>query len=209
MPVINNTAVKIEGIPFYDLSDNPSTPPSGKTWVYTKADGLYLKDDAGTVTGPLGPSTSVVNDYVQVSDVKAQNTAGGALSSGSWQTRDLNTEVFDGGGCVTVASNQVTIVKAGKYRMRAVAPAYAVNQHQLKLYNVSTASDIALGPLAYSNSTNNGLTSAEVSGEVTLSVGNVIEVRHRVASSKTVNGAGIAGNWGPETYTVLEMWRVS
>ena len=39
---------------FGELGSAPTTPASGKWRVYTKADGLYIVDDAGASTGPFG-----------------------------------------------------------------------------------------------------------------------------------------------------------
>lgn len=44
--------------PFTEQGSDPaSPPPTGEWYVYTKSDGLYIMDDAGAVTGPLGTGT--------------------------------------------------------------------------------------------------------------------------------------------------------
>jgi hypothetical protein len=40
----------------------PSTPPSGQWHIYTKSDGLYVKDDAGNEIGPFVSSTGGISD---------------------------------------------------------------------------------------------------------------------------------------------------
>lgn len=208
MPVVSNDAITINNIVLTDQGSTPTTPASGKTRVYSRSTGLFVVDDAGTVTGPLASAVTVTNDYILVTDQKNQNTAGGTFTAGDWRTRDLNTEVSDAGGCVTVASNQITVGITGTYRFNIRAPAYACNAHQLKLYDVTGAADVAVGMSSYANSSNNGWSVAQVCGTATLTSGHVYEVRHRCTTSSSTSGFGVVCNYGPETYTIVEMWRV-
>lgn len=44
---------EISSLLFDDQASAPTTPASGFSRIYTKSDGLYVVDDAGSVTGPL------------------------------------------------------------------------------------------------------------------------------------------------------------
>ncbi|MBK9322713.1 MAG: hypothetical protein IPM97_07165 [Bdellovibrionaceae bacterium] len=71
-------------------------------------------------------------------DEKPANTAGGTFTSGSWQTRTLNTTRFNTIPGASLASNQITL-PAGTYYVRAVAPTGepSVWEHKAILYNVT------------------------------------------------------------------------
>jgi hypothetical protein len=55
MPIVSEN--QFPHVVLAEQGDTPATPATGLWRVYTKADGLYLVDDAGAVTGPLGPMT--------------------------------------------------------------------------------------------------------------------------------------------------------
>lgn len=49
-----NGAQDVEAIRLAELGADPATPPTGKWKIYTKPEGLFVMDDTGAVTGPLG-----------------------------------------------------------------------------------------------------------------------------------------------------------
>ena len=68
------------------------------------------------------PAVLIDVPYIKLSDVKSAGTAGGTFTSGSWQTRTLNTEDSDTGGNCSLSSNQFTL-DAGTYEINARASA--------------------------------------------------------------------------------------
>lgn len=65
MATINN--IEIPSLLLDDQGSDPSTPASGFSRVYSKSDGLYIIDDAGTVTGPFAASVgglTLVNPFI-------------------------------------------------------------------------------------------------------------------------------------------------
>ena len=88
--------------------------------------------------------------YAIICDEKSAGTNGGTMTSGTWHTRDLNTEIADADGIVSISSNQFTL-QAGTYLIKANAAGYYVQDHMIKLYNVTASADIAFGTSAYSN----------------------------------------------------------
>src|SRR5690606_24299823 len=90
------------------------------------------------------PADIPATDYILIQDRKPDGTTGGTFTAGSWQTRDLNTEVVDTGNHATLSSNQITLA-AGTYRVRAIAPARAVNNHRARFQNVSDGTTAAMG----------------------------------------------------------------
>ena len=53
-------------------------------------------------------ATKTFTSYAIIADVKASNADGGTFTSGAWRTRDLNTEITDPDGIVSIYSNQFT-----------------------------------------------------------------------------------------------------
>jgi hypothetical protein len=53
-----SNVANIDSLRFDEQGSNPSTPASGFSSIFLKADGLYVIDDAGNVTGPLVSTAS-------------------------------------------------------------------------------------------------------------------------------------------------------
>lgn len=103
---------KISGIDVPELTfpegTAPSTPASTKWKVYTKTDGLYYMDDAGTETGPLAASV-------------AASTVGSLGYSEGTSNQTGITSITDVTGCsvtVTVAANR--LIKISGYLRRVI-----------------------------------------------------------------------------------------
>lgn len=86
---------------FEDQGSDPSTPATGFSRIYTKADGAYHIDDAGTITGPFaettGSSGGIVDfqeDYETGGDISVTSaTVGNAMPTVS--TLAVNGSVGD------------------------------------------------------------------------------------------------------------------
>lgn len=161
-----------------------------------------------------GASSGLFATYAMYREQQVSGTDGGTLTSGSWQTRVLNTEVFDPGGIGTLASNQVTL-GAGTYYVEAVAP-FALNgsisaQTVLRVRNVTDGVTLALGP-----SSRGGALSAQldgggiayVSGRFTLSGTKAVELQHRTTQTQTTVGLGKAASLDEvEVFAAVTFWR--
>lgn len=147
-------------------------------------------------------------DYIEIRDEKAAGTDGGGFTSGSFQTRTLNTEASDAGGHATLSSNQITLA-AGTYECEIDVPAGVVDNHQAKLRNVTDGSDVLIGTSEYAGSGNTNYTKSRITGRFTIAASKALEVQHRCQTTKTVDGFGNACNFGVvEVYTVARFWRV-
>ncbi len=157
----------------------------------TKAASTAYVDAAVTaaVTGSL--------KVLHVQDEKAAATAGGTFTSGAWRTRDLNTVTVNQITGASLASNKVTL-PAGTYFAQWAAPAYFVDRHQSKLYNVTDAADIAIGAGAYSATAlaDAEITESQGSGYFVLAGVKDIELRHRCQTTDATNGFGFGMNLG-------------
>jgi len=163
---------------------------------------------ASSVTSPK-IATKTFTSYAIIADQKSNSTKGGVFTYGDWRTRDLNTELTDADGIVSISSNQFTL-QAGSYLIEAQAPAYAINRHMAKLYQTSgTPADVAFGTSEFVSYSYLGYTVSEVKARVTISSATTYEIRHRCQSSYTGdNGFGYASEFGNvETYTVVKIFK--
>ena len=136
---------------------------------------------------PAGGTGNPVSVAV-ICDKKDSTTDGGTFTSGAWQTRDLNTEISDPDGIVSIASNQFTL-GAGTYLISWSATAYYVDRHISRLYDVTNTTGY-LGTVQYAKSGVGITTSSTGEGIVTPSGSNLYEIQHRCYTSKSTNGFG-------------------
>ena len=155
-------------------------------------------------TASLGKFAS----YALLKDTKSQNTDGGTFTSGDWRTRDLNSEISDEDGIVSISSNQFTLA-AGNYLIKFQAPALKVNFHQSRLRNITDSINYN-GTSSYSE---NGSTAVQNESfgvaRVAITGSKVFEVQHRCTSTKTTDGFGQpAYGFGDESiYTLVEIYK--
>lgn len=142
---------------------------------------------------------------VLLQDQKAAGTDGGSSTSGSWQLRTLNTEVYDTNGDCSLAASQFTLA-AGEYEIEASAPAYNSSLHQIRLNNTTD------GTFVYGTSEFNivnAQTRSFVKTRVQISGAKVYQIEHRVNNSQLTNGYGVNNNFGgTEVYTEVRVRRL-
>lgn len=148
---------------------------------------------------------SVTQDYILLRDEQSNTTEGGTFTSGAWQTRPLNTISVDTTGVVTLSSNQFAL-PSGTYRIRASAPAFSVNGHQLRLQNITDTTTVAYGSNAYSRGAALAQAHAFLDYRFTIAGTKTFELQHRCASTVSTNGFGAAMSFGNiEVYAVVEL----
>jgi hypothetical protein len=168
---------------------------------------ISLVDDGGgqiTISAPI-------NDYILLTDEKANNTQGGTFTSGSYQTRDITTIASDVGGHCSISSNQITLA-AGTYICSISAPAYYVEIHKAVLYNISDSAIELIGTaeVADNSSATGVVTRSFIKGQFTIASTKIFEVQHRCNVTKATTGFGVASNFGEvEIYTTVEFWKVA
>lgn len=141
-------------------------------------------------------------------DVKAAGTNGGTATSGSFATRTLNTVSGDS-SFVSLSSNQFTL-QPGTYKIKASAPAHRVEEHVIKLRNITDSTDSIIGEAARSGSGGNyAVTTSSLSDTISITSAKTFEIQHRVASTFATTGLGFAANLGvSEVYTQVEIEKV-
>jgi hypothetical protein len=146
------------------------------------------------------------SSYAIIEDQKTQGTEGGAFSYGAWRCRDLNTEVVDTDGIVSISSNQFTLA-AGSYLIKWYATANQVNTHLSQLYDVTGTAAIEFGSSEDTQPTIFISNKSIGSTRVTPSGANVYEIRHWCETTKATDGYGKATNFGVESYLLVEIYK--
>ena len=149
------------------------------------------------------------SSYAIIADQKSSGTDAGSSTGGQWHTRDLNTELSDPDGIVSISSNQFTL-QSGSYFLEASAPSYQPSRHKLKLYQTSgSAADVAFGGNEFLNSSVAVQNRASLSCRITISTATTYEIRHYIQSSKSGNGLGVAVSQGDELYCIVKIFKES
>ena len=163
-----------------------------------------LPDDSITAA-ELGTKTFV--SYAVICDQKAYNASGGTFNSGAWRTRDLNTEITDADGIVSISSNQFTL-GAGNYLIKWFAPGYNCGGHITILYNATDSATAGTGSSQYSSS---GATENKSFGSARIAItgSKAFEIQHQCSNSGGSEGfgnsAGVSGF--NSIYTTVEIYK--
>jgi len=190
-----------------ELKTNKISPATGTA--------LQVGDSGDTITIPSGATLTnsgtatgfgLFSSYAIIADQKSSGTDGGTATSGSWQTRDLNTEIADPNSIVSISTNQFTLA-AGNYLITWSAPAGDVKGHQSRLYDVTGTAEIGVGTSEYSYTDYDGETRSMGALRVTPSGSNVYRIEHRVNTTKADRGYGTGTGWGTEQYTTVEIYK--
>ena len=163
---------------------------------------------ADAVTAPkIGSKT--FTSYAIICDQKSAGTDGGTFTSGGWYTRDLNTEITDPDGIVSISSNKFTL-QAGTYLIKAQAPAYNVARHMITLYRTSAPSQahIAYGTPEYTYVGSYVQTYSSLFTRVTITQATDYEIRHKCTDTMATFGMGVGADYGvTETYTIVQIFK--
>ena len=150
--------------------------------------------DAPTARATLGISGQIAaTAYYQ--EEQAAGIDAGTFTQGAWRTRALNTEVYDPDAIAGVASSQVTVAATGTYRLSGWAVAFAVDDHQTRLRNITAGTDIGYGSNAVAIASTSE-TMSLVNARVSLTAGDVIELQHNCATTRATDGMGAANGFG-------------
>ena len=162
-----------------------------------------------TRTGGFGKFSS----YAVICDQKSQGDGGGTFTLGAWRTRDLNTEIADADGIVSISSNQFTL-QAGTYLVNASAPAKKATNHQAALYNVTDSSYTQYGTNELAHISYIAATRSFISARFTISRAKAFEIRHFSTHTQATDGFGssfrtsdasTAG--GVSNFTIVEIFK--
>lgn len=144
--------------------------------------------------------------FILLQDQKAANTQGGTFTSGSYQTRVINTEVADTGNNCSIAANQITLA-AGTYRCLIMCPAFQVNEHKARLRDITNTATVAVGTSSISSAGSCSNMSV-IEGRFTIAGSTVFEIQHQCFTTAATNGFGVACNMTEvEVFTTAMFWK--
>lgn len=195
------------------LSAPNSNPTNDVTLKLPQADGSagqFMKTDGSGNLSFDAAGGGKFASYAIIGDQKSAGSEGGGFTSGAWRTRDLNTEISDADGIVSISSNQFTLA-AGTYLVNASAPAHKVNGHQIRLYNTTDSSTVAFGTTEIAHASDNCGNRSFVSARFTISGSKVYEIQHRCATTRATDGyMRTHTNLGEgELFTLVEIYKES
>ena len=175
---------------------------SGDTFTVPSGATLAVASGATVTNSGTASGFGLFSSYAIIADHKSQNTNGGTFTAGAWRTRDLQTEVADPDGIVSISANAFTL-GAGTYFIRWHCPNYHTNDTQSRLYNSTDASEASIGWSieGYYTSSSGG------SGRVTIAGSKAFTIEHRCSTTTATNGLGTASNFGTEQYTTVEIFK--
>ena len=200
--------IKADAVQTGDIANSAVTDAKISAVASSKLTGALPAISGASLTNL--PASGLYGSYALLADIKSAGTAGGGtLTSGDWRTRDINTEVSDPDGIVSISSNQFTL-GAGTYRILANVPAYQTNRHQSALYNVTDTSYVQYGSTEYTGSGDNVNSISILRSQFTVSGSKVFEIRHRSQTTETTYGfgVGLGDYWtGESVFMVLEIFK--
>ena len=143
-------------------------------------------------------------------DSKGDSVSGGTFTSGAWRTRDLNSSQFNNITSCSLSSNQISL-PAGSYQIWGFAPAFDVDRHQARFYNITDSTVAILGMSSYTRSGANAQTGyASIQGAFTIAGTKTFEFQHRCGTTKADNGFGVSADFGGgEIYAQLTISKVA
>lgn len=168
--------------------------------------------DITSLSGVTSINGVAVNgEVIHVRDQKAAGVDGGASGAGS-QVRTLNTVVLNtiAGASLNLTTSEVTL-PAGTYRVFARAPAYASNEHRVRLVNVTDVVNAVLGSPGYNNTAGAAQTNSVINAAtLTIAATKVFNLTHFTAAAKAGNGLGVSpGDGLAAVYAELVFLKVA
>lgn len=160
-----------------------------------------------------GGAGTTANGYIHLQQQETSGTAGGTATSGSWERRDLNTEVADtGNNCTldTVTNPGRFTLDAGTYEITATLSFRRIDAYQARLYNITDASSVVLGVVGNSDSTANSPPERSmVRGRFTIAGSKDFEVQSQVQTTASTTGYGVASSFGTEVYVDVVIHKIN
>ena len=176
------------------------------------ADAITM-DASGNVTFPANATCSGTAtgfgkfaSYALICDQKGATDQGGSFTANTTVTRDLNTEISDADGIVSIAGNEFTL-QAGTYFIKASAPAFYVQRHVAWLHNETDGAVVQYGSAEYAEIPDGSATRSFISARTTISSAKDFRIKHRCANTRNNNGLGVSSEYGQSIYTIVEIFK--
>ncbi len=191
--------------------DAPASTTGGAdiTFNLPVADGSSGQALTTNASGQLAFATAgLFSSYAIICDSKSSGTDGGGGSTSTWNVRDLNTEIADPDGIVSISSNKFTL-GAGSYLIKWSAPAHQVSRNQSRLYDVTNTAAISYSQSMRAHSSDTTSTNSLGFGRVTPSGSTEYRIEHNFESGGSAGNELGQGNSfsGSQIYTIVEIYK--
>ena len=169
--------------------------------------GIYFFD--GSLWKIIGKRSLINNDIASeiavVRDIKASGVDGGAFASGSWVTRDLN-DLRGDSSFITIDGVNTFTLDSGIYEISASAPARDVDQHQIRLYNVTDGVSEITGISIQSEVAD---PPSSLDGVIRINSQKTFRIEHRCTTTRTASfSMGTGVSWGENVYTQVRIEKL-
>ena len=160
------------------------------------------------IQGVVNQAAIISQPVAYVEEQQASTTNGGTSVTGV-QNRTLNTLRGDiaAVGVSTNGTDNFTL-PAGKYRIRAKAPARYPSAHQIFLENGTTGNYDIIGTSQYVAGSVDMVDQATLEGVITITSETSFKIKHYIANGVATSGLGVAVNQSTEVYTQVEITRM-
>lgn len=132
----------------------------------------------------------------------SSGTNGQTSTSGSWQTRVINTTVVSQ-SWASLSSSQITL-SAGTYTIQGFGASEAANRDQTRFQNVTDATTVALGLVNFYTGGTGG--TGPVQGSFVISGSKAFEFQHQVANSGLY---GLGASFGTEVFLTITITKTA
>ena len=167
-------------------------------------DGQILKTQ-GTGANPAWTDAGggLFESYAVISDQKAQSTVMQTYTAGAWRVRDINTEIVDPDGIVSISSDRFSL-EAGSYLLKSVVAVYHGTSQGVRIYDYTNSAIVGFGLSTYLDAVHNFHQTLHSMCRVTPS--GTTEYEIQIRSTATGGGNSISG-LQVETYTYVEIYK--
>ena len=179
------------------------------TFTLPTADGTAGQALTTNASGQLSfAKTGLFSSYALLCDERTNDTNGGTATAGSWFKRELNTEIADPDGIVSLSSDQFTL-QAGNYLIKWQCVNYITNRSQTRIYDTTNSAVVGLGLVVYAHTGSSITPASNGVCRVTPSGATVYELQNRVQATKATYGRGVAGEFddSAERYALVEIYK--
>ena len=183
-----------------DASGDPAALAKGTADQVLKSDGTDIAWGAD--------SGGLYESWALITDEKAQNAYGQTVTGGAWRTREVQTEVYDPDGIVSIASDQFTI-GPGTFLIIAHPLEQGGNAAQYRIYDDTNSAQVQLGLSYYGNNgSNDGTRDANIFGRVVIPSGTVtyeVQVYNASGTTSSTNPSNVPST--TEHYMFVEIYK--
>lgn len=147
--------------------------------------------------------------FMAVEDRKATSTDGGTFTASIWKQRDLNTIQTNSIVGASLSSDYM-VLPSGTYVAEWSCPAYNVNFHQSRLYDLTGGSVLILGTSEVAGAGDTTQTRSLGKGRFTITAQSTISLQHKCNTGKGADGLGAAAATGMNVsslFSVCSIWK--